>query len=837
MSPTPVRHGVQRKHSAFALIAALVLILGAAAISQGTSAHAQTTTNGSITITKVWDGGTGTSASFTATGTGVSDFSLTPAASSTTFSDLAAGQYSFTEAAMDGWTLTGVGCSDQPVHSDLAPVAVSHTLNLTLGAGENVTCTFTNTAAAPTTATLTVVKTVDNTQNPSATATAADFSLHVMSNGADVANSPQPGSETGTAYTVAPGDYAVSETGGPTGYTEAISGDCGTDGSITLAAGDNKTCTITNTAQPAETLGNITITKTWVGLNGETTGPDAVFTATGPGTSGFTLSSTGTDSQSFAGVASGSYTFTEAAVDGWKLTAINCTGQNLATTIGIDITGGTLSVGLGGDSEDITCAFVNTQVAPTGGSITIKKVWNGPNGPDASFTTSGTGVSDFTLTTADDSQTFSGLDAGTYSFTEAGSTGWNLTGISCSDMPTREAAPATPTSHTLNVELSANENVTCTFTNTPVAATTGTLTVIKMVDNTANPGATATPADFMMHVMNGTTDVTGSPQAGSATGTPYMLDPGTYMVSETGGPSGYTATFSGDCDSTGAVTLAAGDNLTCTITNTAAAAGTSNVTITKTWSGADQGPDAVFTDTGSGVSGFTLTSAGTTGANEHAFSGLAAGSYSFTETPVSGWTLTSINCTGQTIASTITTNLATGTVSIGLGAGEDVTCEFVNTEASSAPLLFNISPFSITAPTSPTSPTSPTTGTTASPPSNGSPATSTSPINNTSPAPVTNVLSSTPPNVAPNVSPNVSPSAPSTGTLPSSAAAPAENSAVLGAFSNAPSFAPAAASPSAPNTGSGTTGMSNREQFGLGALGLFSMALGFAAFAFARRKV
>ena len=50
--------------------------------------------------------------------------------------------------------------------------------------------------------------------------------------------------------------------------------------------------------------------------------------------------------------------------------------------------------------------------------------------------------------------------------------------------------------------------------------------------------------------------------------TPTPSSPSNYAVSETGGPSGYAATISGDCDpQSGAVTLDAGDDKTCTITN------------------------------------------------------------------------------------------------------------------------------------------------------------------------------------------------------------------------------------------------------------------------------
>ena len=56
--------------------------------------------------------------------------------------------------------------------------------------------------------------------------------------------------------------------------------------------------------------------------------------------------------------------------------------------------------------------------------------------------------------------------------------------------------------------------------------------------------------------------MTGSPKPGSETGTSYTVNTGTFNVSETGGPSGYTFTgYSGDCDSGGKVPVALGDAL------------------------------------------------------------------------------------------------------------------------------------------------------------------------------------------------------------------------------------------------------------------------------------
>ena len=93
--------------------------------------------------------------------------------------------------------------------------------------------------------TLRVIKQVVNDNG--GTKTAADFNLHVKSGGTDVAGSPGAGSATGTVYTLASGTYVVSEDAPPAGYAQTgISGDCAADGTVTVAAGMEKTCTITN---------------------------------------------------------------------------------------------------------------------------------------------------------------------------------------------------------------------------------------------------------------------------------------------------------------------------------------------------------------------------------------------------------------------------------------------------------------------------------------------------------------------------------------------------------------------------------------------------------------
>ncbi len=88
---------------------------------------------------------------------------------------------------------------------------------------------------------------------------------------------------------------------------------------------------------------------------------------------------------------------------------------------------------------------------------------------------------------------------------------------------------------------------------------TSTLTVTKVVVN--NNGGNNTISDFHLFVDDGF--VSTAVNSGSTT----VLASGTYQVSEAGSV-GYQASFSGDCDPSGNVTLAPGDNKSCTITNT-----------------------------------------------------------------------------------------------------------------------------------------------------------------------------------------------------------------------------------------------------------------------------
>src|SRR5207244_230919 len=118
--------------------------------------------------------------------------------------------------------------------------------------GDNKTCTITNDDKAPK---LTLVKTVIN--NSGGTKQVSDFPLFV--NGSPVTS--------GGATTLSANEIErATGRSDPCYAASAWGGDCTRNGTITLALGDNKTCTITNDDK-APTL---TLIKTVINDNGGT---------------------------------------------------------------------------------------------------------------------------------------------------------------------------------------------------------------------------------------------------------------------------------------------------------------------------------------------------------------------------------------------------------------------------------------------------------------------------------------------------------------------------------------------------------------------------------------
>jgi hypothetical protein len=171
---------------------------------------------GSITIVKHAAPADGTDFSFSATGAGLSPFSLDvdddpTLADTRTFSGLVPGRYSVTEGEHDKWLLDTLECDDADGES-VTDVA-SRTASIDLAAGAHVTCTFTN--AKPSIALVKKVASIDDVDGDGAT-DAGDrihYAFTVTNTGpvalTDVSvTDPLPGVEVagGPLASLAPGD-------------------------------------------------------------------------------------------------------------------------------------------------------------------------------------------------------------------------------------------------------------------------------------------------------------------------------------------------------------------------------------------------------------------------------------------------------------------------------------------------------------------------------------------------------------------------------------------------------------------------------------------------------
>ncbi len=340
------------------------------------------------------------------------------------------------------------------------------------------------------------------------------------------------------------------------------------------------------------------------------------------------------------------------------------------------------------------------------GRITIIKDSAPDDAQDFAYTTTGTGLSDFSLDDDADgalpnTQVFNLLDPGIYEVTETLPTGWDLASLTCVDPDlgtTTNLGAATAT-----IDLDLGEAVTCTFTNQkePTAGN-GNIIIIKdtIPDGPQDFAFTTTGAGLSNFNLDDDADgtlsntqtfnnVTAGGASYSVEETPVTGWTLTNLVCSSAGGSTftYTGTTGTDAfeagDDTAIITLADGDTVTCTYTNTQ---DESRITIIKDSVPADP-EDFSYTTTG-GLSSFSLDDdADGTLPNSKVFSGLAASvDYSVTEGAVAGWDLTNLVCSsagGSTFTYT-GADAADGfqagddTANITLAAGDAVTCTYTN---------------------------------------------------------------------------------------------------------------------------------------------------------------
>ena len=439
---------------------------------------------------------------------GVSTWTINGSGSVQQVSYAATTTLDLSEVVPAGWQLDSASCEIQTAPPTPTGTGTATGVdNFTIQSGLETICSFNDSLA---TGTLTVIKTVVNDNGGSATSD--QWSIHVTSGGNEVSGSPQPGSATGTPYTLTAGTYQVGETGGPSGYTgPTFGGDCDNSGSVNVVAGQNKTCTLTNDDNAA----GLTLIKHVVNDNGGTAvAGDWTLSA---GSNNVTGSETG----EVATTQAGTYALSETSVTGYTNTSITCDNDP-----GVEVTSVTLGLG-----DTVSCTFVNDDNAP---SLTLVKEVINDNG--------GTAVAgDWTLTAS--GYDAASPDAGTYNLSESGPAGYTQTSLTCSNSGDTQVT---------SVTLGLGENVTCTFVNDDQP---GTLIVKKVVIND-NEG-TKTCADFSFSVNSGAS-------------TPFEADcqndltvnAGTYNITEPA-VAGYSTTYS-NCSN---VAVPNGGSATCTITN------------------------------------------------------------------------------------------------------------------------------------------------------------------------------------------------------------------------------------------------------------------------------
>lgn len=265
-----------------------------------------------------------------------------------------------------------------------------------------------------------------------------------------------------------------------------------------------------------------------------------------------------------------------------------------------------------------------------------------PSGDQTEFSISATGSGTITGggsgTVSDSTDHNYEVTPGTYWVTESALEGWEITGNTCN-----------------NIEVKAGETKECLITNSKLPK----LTLVKKLIN--DDGGTASVSAWTLKAQKAEgNSISGT--SGSSAVTNASVQPGTYTLSESGGPDGYSAN-AWDCGNKtvkdSAVDLNYGDEVVCTITNDDIQP---LLTVTKVVSGGDKV-----------VEDFPLF-VGDTSVQSGAQTGFNAGTYTVSETNQSGYAsvitgdcdpngLITLNV-GDVKACTITNTRDTGTLRV-----------------------------------------------------------------------------------------------------------------------------------------------------------------------------
>ncbi len=298
----------------------------------------------------------------------------------------------------------------------------------------------------------------------------------------------------------------------------------------------------------------LTLVKTVTNDDGGTAAETGwTLTATSPGEPGLSGTTGSAGVTSVAVTAGVAYTLGETGPEGYTWESLTCDNGSNASPASPTLT---LEVG-----EDVTCTFVNDDVAPT--LTLVKTVTNAQGGSavPADWTLSATtpGGPDLSGASGTPAVTGVAVKAGAvYTLTESGGpSGYEWVVLTCDNGA--EISPESPT-----LTLALDEDVVCTFANTDLA---GSLTMVKQVVN--DDGGTAVPEDWDQRL-------TAQPTTGDTLvfdhNETIAVPGGTYTLAEVDQLPGYALTdLSCTTDGTSlaapTVTVPNGANVTCTFVN------------------------------------------------------------------------------------------------------------------------------------------------------------------------------------------------------------------------------------------------------------------------------
>ncbi|MDQ2973053.1 MAG: hypothetical protein M3Q79_01050 [bacterium] len=412
-----------------------------------------------------------------------------------------AGTYSVVEVADTGFTTTYDNCTDVVVPS-----------------GGSATCTITNNDKP---ATVIVNKIVINDNG--GTLAANDFSF--ILNG-DIATTFEI--DGSNSMSVNAGSYTITETP-PSGYSVTYD-NCS---QVMIANGGTATCTVTNN----DIAPLLSVIKNVENDDGGTlTSLDFILNVDGSAVT------SGQQNPYNAGI----YTISEIQQPGYSFSGISgdCTIEGDVITVALAL-GGTY-----------TCTLNNSDIAPglrvtkrvindDGGTVMSSEFSLYVNGNLIEFGAGGGDVSDNSSFGI-----YADATAGvSYAISEDTKPGYDHESTVCVDMNTEQIL-------SLPVTLSLDQDVNCTVTNNDQA---GTLTINKVVVNDNGGNSLPSAFKFTGAEVNGGVETSFEADGSNS----YSVNAGTYNISETSIPTGYTMTGNTCVD----VVVGNGLTASCTITN------------------------------------------------------------------------------------------------------------------------------------------------------------------------------------------------------------------------------------------------------------------------------